>query len=300
MRLLRPESVLAKSIRGWHSHRIQLLAAAFAFYALLSLGPLLVISLGIASSLLGTRTARHQAVQQMAYYVGRDGMEALRKLIDGAAGASHHLMTTGVGIVLLMLGASAVFNALHEALNIIWEVPTGKRKGVFLFVRAQVIAVIMVVLIVALFLVSLLISTGLAAFGRSLHGGISMPMPLLETIDFCLSVVVFTALFAFVFKVVPDARIAWREVPLGAVVTSLLFNIGKLFISHLLGHNQLLLSYGTAASFVVIIVWVYFSAQIVLFGAELTRMHILFRQNAGKKERRQTAAGSRTYDFSSH
>jgi membrane protein len=159
-----------------------------------------------------------------------------------------------------------------------------------------VIAIIMVVIIVALFLASLLASTGLAAIGRYMHGQISLPVPVLGGIDFCVSVLVFTALFAFVFKVVPDARIAWHEVRVGAVVTSLLFNIGKLFISQLLGHNRLLLSYGAAASFVVIIVWVYFSAQLVLFGAELTRMHILHRQDAVRKNRHHGSGGVRSHD----
>ena len=279
--------ILSNTIKGWYQHRIQLLAAAFTFYALLSLGPLLVISLTIASNVLDSSTARHQAIQQLAYYVGSNGALTIGKIIDGASNARHQLMTTSIGIVLLYLGASSVFSSLHEALNTIWEVPPGKRSGVLSFFRKQIITVILVILIVSLFLLSLITSTVLVVIGNALHSIITVPMVLLNISDFAISTIVFTFLFIFVFKIVPDAPILWKDVRFGAFVTSLLFNLSKFFISRILGHNEILLSYGPLASFVLIILWVYISTQVVFLGAEFTRAHIQLSQCARKKKTRR-------------
>lgn len=280
-------NIFSESIRGWNSHRIQILAAAIAFYALLSLGPLLVMTLSLAGKILGANTASHHAIEQFSYYVGHDGASTLSKIIGGAAGMKNHLMTTTMGIVLIVLGGSAVFNCIHEALNIIWEVPRGKRGGVFSFIRGHIISVMLAVVVVTLFLTSLIASTVLALIGRFMSRMISIPLPVLQTTDFVVSVTVFTFLFAFVFRIVPDAKIRWNEVKSGAFITSVLFNVGKFLISQFLCRNSIVLSYGAAASFIAFILWVYFSAQIFLFGAELTRAHVLRVQKSNKKRGRR-------------
>jgi membrane protein len=266
-------SILTSTIKGWYQHKIQLLAAAFTFYALLSLGPLMVILLTVASNILDSSFARDQLIQQLNFYIGSNGAATIGKIIDGAAKSRNQLMTTGIGVVFLYIGASAVFSSLHEALNVIWEVPSGKRNSFLKFVRKQIITVLLVILIISLISLSLITSTILIVIGKALHG-IKLPLTLISITDIVISVVVFTFLFSFIFKIVPDAAIKWKDVRLGAFVTSVLFNSGKFFFSRIFSHNGIFLSYGSLASFFLIIVWVYFSAQIVLLGAEFTRAYV--------------------------
>ncbi len=278
-------SILTSTIKGWYQHRIQLQAAAFTFYALLSLGPLMVILLTVASNILDFSFARDQLIQQLNFYIGSNGAATIGKIIDGAAKSRNQLMTTGIGVIFLYIGASAVFSSLHEALNVIWEVPPGKRNSFLKFVRKQIITVLLVILIISLFSLSLITSTILILIGKAFHG-IQLPLTLISITDMIISVIVFTFLFSFIFKIVPDASIKWRDVRFGAFVTSVLFNSGKFFFSRIFSHNDIFLSYGSLASFFFIIVWVYFSAQIVLLGAEFTRAHIqlcIHKKNAHSK-----------------
>lgn len=275
-------AILTSTIRGWYQHKIQLLAAAFTLYALLSLGPLMVISLTIACSILDSSIAVEHAIQQLSFYVGSNGASTVAKIIDGASSVRHKLMATGIGIILLYIGASAVFSSLHEALNVIWEVQPGKRSSLLAFIRKQLITVLLVILIVSLFLISLITSTFLVVIGNALKG-IKIPIVFLNITDIIISITVFTFLFSFIFKIVPDTPIKWKDVRFGAFVTSVLFNLSKFAISRIFGHSELLLSYGSLASFFLIIVWVYISAQIVLLGAEFTKAHIQ-HSHSSKKE----------------
>jgi membrane protein len=280
-------SIVTTTIKGWFGHRIQHLAAAFTFYALLSLGPLLVIALTIASHILDSVTAREQSIHRLAYFVGQEGASIIKKIIEGAANAQYKIMTTSIGAILLYLAGSAVFNSLHEAMNCIWEVPSDKRNTILTFLRRQIITVLLVILIVSLFLMSLISSLILASVGTIISSVVTIPVFLMNLADFSLSVIVFTGLFMFIFKIVPDAKISWKEVRTGALFTSLLFNISKFFISRILGHSEILLAYGSLASFVLIILWVYVSAQIVFLGAEFTRAHILYSQETKRKVKKR-------------
>jgi membrane protein len=278
--------IFTYTLKGWYQHKIQHLAAAFTFYALLSLGPLMVFFLTISCKVLDASVARRQTIQQLAFYIGPTGAATISKIIDGAASTRHQLMATGIGIIFLYIGASAVFSSLHEALNVIWEVPPGKRNNFFTFVRKQLVTISLVILFFALFLLSLITSTVLAVIGNALHG-VKIPLLFLNISELSISIIVFSFLFSFIFKIVPDAPIKWRDVRLGAFVTSILFNSGKFFISRIFGHSEILLSYGSLASFFLIIVWVYISAQIVLLGAEFTRAHILLTASSKKKNFRK-------------
>jgi membrane protein len=280
-------SIVTTTIKGWFGHRIQHLAAAFTFYALLSLGPLLVIALTIASHVLDSVTAREQSIHHLAYFVGPEGASIIKKIIDGAANAQHKIMTTSIGAILLYLAGSAVLNSLHEAMNCIWEVPAGKRNTILTFLRKQIITVLLVILIVSLFLMSLISSLILASVGTIISSVVTIPVFLMNLADFILSVIVFTGLFMFIFKIVPDVKISWQEVRTGALFTSLLFNISKFFISRILGHSEIMLAYGSLASFILITLWVYISAQIVFLGAEFTRAHILYSQETKRKVKKR-------------
>jgi len=204
-------SIITTTIKGWFGHRVQHLAAAFTFYALLSLGPLLVIALTIATHVLDSGTAREQSIHRLAYFVGPEGASIINKIIDGAANAQHKIMTTSIGAIVLYLAGSAVFNSLHEAMNCIWEVPSGKRNTVLTFIRRQVITVLLVILIVSLFLMSLISSLILASVGTAISSVVTIPVFLMNLTDFSLSVVVFTGLFMFIFKIVPDVNNSWKE-----------------------------------------------------------------------------------------
>ncbi|MGE5672051.1 MAG: YihY/virulence factor BrkB family protein [Fibrobacterota bacterium] len=280
-------SIITTTIKGWFGHRVQQLAAAFTFYALLSLGPLLVIALTIASHVLDSVTARSQSIHHLAYFVGPEGASIINKIIDGAANAQHKIMTTSIGAILLYLAGSAVFNSLHEAMNCIWEVPSGKRNTILTFIRKQIITVLLVILIVSLFLMSLISSLVLASVGTFISSVVTIPVFLMNLTDFILSVIVFTGLFMFIFKIVPDVKISWKDVRTGALFTSLLFNISKFFISRILGHSEIMIAYGSLASFILITLWVYISAQIVFLGAEYTRAHILYNQGAKRKVKKR-------------
>jgi membrane protein len=250
------------------------LGASLAFYTLLSLTPLLLIAISIAGLVFGAKAAEGEIVRQIQGLIGPEGAAGVHALLEGTRNTTQGILATVLGFLTLFFGASAVLMELRDALNIIWEIPPVQTTTVRSLVqigKERLFSFALVLAIGFLLLVSLLLSAAIAALGN-FSGMLPMPPAVLHFSNALLSFVVITGLFATIYKVMPDARIEWRDVILGASVTSLLFTIGKLLIGLYLGNAGFASTYGAAASVVIIIVWVYYSGQIFFLGAEFTKV----------------------------
>jgi membrane protein len=267
-------ALLVESFEAWCRHKGSRLGASLAFYALLSLTPLLLITVSIAGLAFGAKAAEGQVVRQIQGLVGPEGASGIRALLEGARNTTQGILATALGFLTVFFGASAVLMELRDALNTIWEIPTVQTTTVRSLIqigKERLFSFALVLAIGFLLLVSLLLSAAMAALG-DFSGTLPIPSAVLHFSNALLSFVVITGLFATIYKVMPDARIEWRDVIVGASVTSLLFTIGKLLIGLYLGNASFASTYGAAASVVIIIVWVYYSGQIFFLGAEFTKI----------------------------
>ena len=264
----KPWRVLREAAADWMEDNAARMGAALAFYSILSLAPLLMIALGLAGMIFDEADARSRLVAQMSELVGKEGGEAIQPMLESGSKASGTL-TTIIGIVTLLFGASGVFGELQSAMDAVWDVKP-KPAGWLGFIKARFLSFAMVLGTGFLLVVSLLASTAIAALQGSAHGRWPELEPLFHVLFLLLTFAIVTVLFAFIYKLLPDAKVPWRDAWIGAVVTAALFSIGKLAIGLYLGKSGLASGYGAAGSLVVLIVWIYYSAQIVFFGAEIT------------------------------
>ena len=269
------QELLSESFSEWNRHKGPRLGAALAFYTLLSLTPLLLIIVSIAGLVFGRQAAQSQIVWQIRDMVGPAGAQAIQALLEGARNTTHGVLATVLGLLTLLLGASGVLIELRDALNTIWEVPPAQATGLqnlLGIVRERMFSFALVLAIGFLLLVSLAINACISALGTfSAHIFLLSP-GILHIANTLLSFIVITGLFAAIYRIMPDVRIEWRDVALGAAVTSLLFTVGKLLIGLYLGKASFASTYGAAASIVLLIVWVYYSGQIFFLGAEFTKV----------------------------
>jgi len=261
--------LLKSSFANWFNANTPRLGAALAYYTVLSLAPLLIVVVGIAGMVFGRQAAEGQIVWQIEGLVGHRAAEAVQGMVRQAFAPEAGLVAAIVGVVVLLFGASGVFMELRGSLNTVWGVETS--GSLWALIRERFFSFAMVLAIGFLLLVSLVVSTALAAAGKFLGAWLPVSAPLLELANLALSFVVTTVLFALLYKVVPEAPIAWRDVWIGAAVTALLFSVGKLVIGLYLGRASIGSAYGAAGSVVVILVWVYYSAQVFFLGAGFTR-----------------------------
>lgn len=265
--------LLKATFSKWTEDKVPRLAAALAYFTVFSLAPLLIISISIAAIFFGEDAARGQIVGQIQSLVGQEGAEAIESMIANANQVEGGVVATIVGIVTLLLGASGVFGQLQDALNTIWEVAPKPGRGIVNFIRIRILSFGMVLAIGFLLLVSLIASAVLAGLGTFMNGILPDLAPLWEVVNFVVSFGVITFLFALIYKVLPDVRITWGDVWIGAAFTAFLFTIGRTLIGIYLGSAAVGSAYGAAGSLVVILVWVFYSAQILLFGAEFTQVY---------------------------
>jgi membrane protein len=256
---------------GWLSHNVSRLGAALAFYSLFSLGPLLLIAIAVAGLFFSEDAVRGQLSAQLSHLVGDEGAKGIQNLLAGAGKFSEGLFATAIGVVTVLIAAVTVVVQLKDALNTVWEVDQPASSSISIFARRYTVALAGVAAMGFLLLVSLLITTALSAVGDSFSG--YFPEGLFHLISLAISLAVTTALFAMMFKWLPDADIGWHDVWPGAFITAVLFELGRFLIGFYIGKQGLESTYGAAASVVVVLIWVYYSAQIVLFGAELTRAY---------------------------
>jgi membrane protein len=249
------------------------LGAALAFYTVFALAPGLLLITALAGVLLGRDAAQAQIIGQVEELVGHSGAHAVQAVIESARGAGGTLAATSFGVVTLLFALWGVFGELQDALNAIWGVKTKPGRGVIGAIKTRFWSATMVVGIGFLLLVSLATSAWLAALGKFFARGLPLPAGVMEAGHALLSFAVITCMFAMIYKLLPDVKIAWGNVWIGAAVTAFLFTIGKSLIGLYLGRSAVASVYGAAGSLIVILLWVYYSAQIVFFGAEFTKVY---------------------------
>jgi membrane protein len=267
--------ILRRSLAGWWNDNVPRLGASLAYYTLFSLAPILVVAIAIGGLVFGPEAVRGEIVGQIQGLIGREGAEAVQAMLEGASRPGSSIAATVVGIITFFLGATGAFLELQTALNAIWHVEP-KSDGSYwrVLVMQRVISFGLVVAMGFLLLTSLLVSAALAAIYRYMGNAFPGVLVLWQALNVIVSLTVMTLLFALIYKVLPDVKLSWRDVWVGALVTAGLFNIGRLVIGLYLGTAGIGSTYGAAGSVIVILVWVYYSAQIILLGAEFTRAYV--------------------------
>jgi membrane protein len=266
-------SILREAGLAWIKAKATRLSAALAFYTLLSVAPLFIIATAIAGAVFGERAATGALTEELRGVVGNAGAEVTTMIVDHANRAKQGIMATIIGIITMLFGASGVFNALHDALNTIWEVnPKSSGSGIWALVRERFLAFAMVLVIGFLLLASVILNTILSASNAYLTRLIP-EVPVLDQFNHLLLSFLFsTVLFALILKILPDVKVFWRDVWLGAAITSALFTAGNYLIGIYLSRGTVASPFGAAGSLVAFLVWVYYSGLIVLFGAALTKV----------------------------
>lgn len=267
------KELVKKSFQEWSQDKASRLAAAMAYYTIFSIAPLLIISIAIAGWFFDKSVAQDQLIAQFGALIGQQGAEILQTMLESTSKPANNLVASIIGIVTLMFGASGVFNAMQDALNTIWEVTPKPNRGLWGIVKDRTLSFSMVLVIGFLLLVMLVVSTLLSAITNYFSGDIETTATVMQVINFLISFTITTVMFAMIFKIVPDVEIAWRNVWAGAIVTSILFSVGRFAIGTYLGNSSVTSVYGAAGSLVIILVWVYYSAQILFLGAEFTQVY---------------------------
>jgi membrane protein len=246
--------------------------AAMAFYAATSLAPILLIVVAIAGAVFGHEAAQLALSAQISGLMGAQSADLLQVALESASSNSEGTLATLVGLLALVVTASGVFGEMQSALNIIWKVETSG-NSMSRLVRARAVSLGLVAALGFLLLVSLIISAALSAMGDLINAKLPFGTVILSVINTVVSFVLITGMFAAIYKVLPDRKLAWRDVITGAVVTAALFTLGKSLIACYIGTSAIASSYGAAGGLLVVLLWVYYSSQIFLFGAELTRAY---------------------------
>lgn len=268
-------TVLKRAFVGWWGDNVPRMGAALAYYTLFSLAPILIVAIAVAGLAFGQEAVRGQIVGQIDGLVGHQGAQAVQGMLEGAARPSSSIPATIIGIITFFLGATGAFLELQTDLDAIWRVKP-KQSGSFLqaLLKQRLISFGLVLGFAFLLLTSLVVSAGLAALHTYMGNAFPGVAVLWEALDVLVSLAVITALFAMIYKVLPDVKLAWRDVWVGGLVTAGLFTIGKFLIGLYLGTSALSSTYGAAGSVIVVLVWVYYSSQIILLGAEFTREYV--------------------------
>jgi membrane protein len=267
-------SMLRETFRQWDAHRVPKMGAALSFYTVFSLAPLSIIVLSLLSLVVERNSARAEIVGQFRNFVGNQGAEMMELILRETAATNTGLFETLTGFVVLLVGASGVFGELQDSLNQIWGV-SSKRHPVFTLVKERVFSFGMVFVMGFLMLVSLLSSAAVAVAGGRLHDRFpALDGPWAWGND-VISLLVVALLFALIFRLVPDVSITWKDVWIGALIAAVLFELGRFLLGFYFGRSAFASRYGAAGSLIIILVWVYYSAQILFFGAAFTRVYAL-------------------------
>ncbi len=275
-------TLVREAANEWSDDNASSLAASVAFYTLVSLAPLLLVVLAVSGFVFGAEAARGELFGQVAGLIGADAAKVVEAAIDNAGKNERTgVIASAINIGVLLFGATGAFTELQHALNTIWGVQTKAAREtkatIWNYVRKRFLSFAMVLVLGFLLLVSLVLSAALSGLTGAWKGVVPGVSILWQPLNFGVSFLVTTFLFAMIYKVLPDAKVRWRDTWVGAGITSLLFGIGKLLIGLYLGNASFGSTYGAAGALVVTIVWVYYSAQILFFGAELTQVFARFR-----------------------
>jgi membrane protein len=284
MRLPTLVSVFWSAIKSFQSDNVPRLGAALAYYTLFAIAPVLLVLIAIAGFVFGAEAVRGEIVGQLRGLLGTDGALLVQGLLESAARPRDGILATIIGGVMFLLAVTGAFNELQGALNQIWRVKPRPGSMIKEFLEHRIRSFGLVVSIGFLMLVSLAVSAGLAALGAWLNRLFPGAAPVLNILNILVSLAVTTMLFGLLYIILPDVKLRWRDVFVGAFVTSLLFNIGKQLIGLYLGQTATASAFGAAGSIVVLMIWVYYSSQIVLLGAEFTRVYMERKHSKPKLE----------------
>jgi membrane protein len=260
------------AILEWINDRASRKGAALAFYTVFSLAPILILSIAIAGLFFGKEAARGEIFAEVSGLLGRDGAQAIQAMVESASRPGAGALATIIGFTTLFVGATTALVELKDGLDQIWNVPPEKMSGIWYFIRKRLLSFGLILTLGFLLLVSLALSAALGVLAR-MWGPRDATAWVLESLNFLFSFALVTVLFAMIYKILPSVRIAWRDVIIGAVITALLFNVGKFAIGLYLGNSAIGSTYGAAGSVILVLVWVYYSAQIFLLGAEFTKVY---------------------------
>ncbi len=266
--------LLKQVFKEWSEDKASRLAAALAYYTAFSLPPLLVVSIGIASLFTERETVETQLVNQAGSLMGNRGSEAIETILESAESpGGGELLPTIIGVALLLFGASGIFTQLQDAMNTIWNVEPAPNRGIWGLIKNRFLSFTMVLSIGFVLLVSLLLTTLLTSFGDYIGSLVTEAEIVLQILNFVVSIAVYILIFALIFKTIPDVEIAWRDVAIGAVLTAILFKIGEYALGLYFEYSDPTSAFGAAGSIILLLLWVYYSAQILFLGAEFTQVY---------------------------
>jgi membrane protein len=266
-------SIARDTAYAWIDHNASSLGAALSFYTLFSIAPILVIAMAVASSIFGPNAAETQVLDQMRSLLGDAGAKAVQNLLSSAHQSGSKGFAAAVAVVTLLVGATSVFGELQSTLDYIWKSPRQESTAWWRIARSRLLSIGLILGVGFLLLVSLIMSAALAALGAWFGTLLVRWNVILPALDLVLSLGLTTVLFAMIYKYVPREDIAWGDVWIGGLVTACLFSVGKLLIGLYLGRSSLSSAYGAAGSIMVLLLWIYYSAQIFLLGAEFTHIY---------------------------
>jgi membrane protein len=265
-------TIVRDSVNGWLDHNATRTGAALAFYTVFSLAPILLLSIAIAGAFFGESAARGEIFAQIRDLIGDSGAKAVESIIHNASQSGSGTLSTVFSVVTVMIGATTALVELKAGLDKIWDVPPERRQGFWYLIRTRLLSVGVILALAFLLLVSLVISAGLAGLEK-LSPGDHVFTLVFDWLNVLFSFALVAALFGTIYKVLPSVYIAWRDVTVGAIVTAALFTLGKYAIGAYIGNSGLGSTYGAAGSVILVLVWVFYSAQIFLLGAEFTRTY---------------------------
>ena len=267
--------LLKETVDEWQQDKVDRMAAALAYYTLFSIAPLLVIAVAVAGAVFGQEAARGKVVTQIQGLLGKAGAEVVQTALANTQNpqAGNGIVPTLISTLVLIFGASGVFVQLQDSLNAVWNVEVSSKAGVKAVVRKRIFSFAMVITIGFILMISLVVSAGLAALSTFTNQLFPALASLWRLLNLVISLGTFTFLFALIYKYIPDIKIAWRDVLVGAAFTSVLFSIGKELLGLYLGNGAFGSTYGAAGSLVTVLAWIYYSVQIMLFGAEFTQVY---------------------------
>jgi membrane protein len=267
-------SLLKQTASEWMEDDAPSLGAALAYYTVFSLAPLMTIAIAMAGFFFGKEAAQGQIFDELRVLLGEEGGKAVEEMVQSAnAQPTAGVVATIISVIILLFGASGVFGQLQASLNKMWGVKPKPGRGVLGMIQDRLLSFGFTLVVGFLLLVSLLLTAGIALVADWLGGLMPGSETLAQTLNLVLSLAMITLLFAMIFKFLPDAKIAWRDVWIGAFLTAVLFTIGKFALGIYLGKSGVASSYGAAGSLIVLLLWVYYSSQILFFGAEFTQVY---------------------------
>lgn len=272
--------IAKKTFYAWSADGISHISASLAYYTIFSIAPLLVICISLTSFLFSNDVVEQHILEQIRNMLGSGSANQIKYMIAGASKPSTGIISSLIGVIVLLLAAGGFFGELQSGLNVIWGVKPKSNQGILGVIKSRFLSITMVLGVAFLLLVSLVISTLITAMSSYINNLIPGATIFWIFFNFLISLCIITLLFAMLFKYLPEVDLKWRDVGLGAVITAFLFTVGKLAIEIYLGKSNITSTYGAAGSLIAILVWVYYSVQILFLGAEFTKIN--FKMNSGK------------------